>query len=108
MRGGRQCACSSPSAKVAAVPVPSVRRGCPWAAQVVFGGFSAESLAGRMGDCKASVLLTCSAVRRGEKVMGLKEIADKAMDLAATRDGHRISACHSLPMILSLNHSHSS
>lgn len=58
--------------------------------QVVFGGFSAESLAGRMGDCKAAVLLTCSGVRRGEKVLNLKEIADKAMELCATRDSHKI------------------
>ncbi|GAQ78587.1 AMP-dependent synthetase and ligase family protein [Klebsormidium nitens] len=50
---------------------------------VVFAGFSADSLAGRMMDSKPRVVLTCSAVRRGNKVIGLKEIVDKAADICS-------------------------
>ena len=39
---------------------------------VVFAGFSAESLAGRMADSKPNVVLCCSAVRRGPKAISLK------------------------------------
>lgn len=34
---------------------------------VVFGGFSAEALAGRIEDARSTVVLTCSAVMRGPK-----------------------------------------
>jgi acyl-coenzyme A synthetase/AMP-(fatty) acid ligase len=47
--------------------------------QVVFAGFSAESLAQRIIDCKPKALLTCNAVRRGAKVINLKEIVDAAL-----------------------------
>lgn len=60
---------------------------------VVFGGFSAESLAGRLSDCKAKVLLTCNAVNRGEKVLVLKSIVDKALEIAEKRDGLTIRTC---------------
>lgn len=39
---------------------------------VVFAGFSAESLAGRILDSKPSVVLTASAVKRGAKPINLK------------------------------------
>ena len=39
---------------------------------VVFAGFSAESLAGRILDSKPNVVLTASAVRRGAKPIDLK------------------------------------
>src|SRR5690349_9284523 len=46
---------------------------------VVFGGFSADSLSGRMNDMKCEILITQDeAWRRGSKV-GLKAIADAAM-----------------------------
>ncbi|GAX78749.1 hypothetical protein CEUSTIGMA_g6186.t1 [Chlamydomonas eustigma] len=50
---------------------------------VVFGGFSADSLAGRMEDAKSRVLLTCSGVMRATKSIKLKSIADKAVSLCA-------------------------
>ncbi|GFR48182.1 hypothetical protein Agub_g10030 [Astrephomene gubernaculifera] len=56
---------------------------------VVFGGFSAESLAQRMEDCKAKVLLTASGVMRGPKKIDLKKIADKGLDLCA-KAGHTV------------------
>src|SRR5947199_2244704 len=49
---------------------------------VVFGGFSADSLSGRMNDMKCEVLITqAEAWRRGSKV-GLKTVADEAMAAA--------------------------
>ena len=39
---------------------------------VVFAGFSAESLAGRILDSKPNVVLTASAVKRGAKPINLK------------------------------------
>ncbi|RZS17327.1 hypothetical protein BHM03_00049460 [Ensete ventricosum] len=47
--------------------------------QVVFAGFSAESLAQRIIDCKPKVVITCNAVRRGSKSIHLKEIVDNAL-----------------------------
>lgn len=47
--------------------------------QVVFAGFSAESLAQRITDCKPKIVITCNAVRRGPKVIFLKDIVDTAL-----------------------------
>ncbi|CAM6112324.1 unnamed protein product [Calypogeia fissa] len=60
---------------------------------VVFAGFSAESLAARILACKSSVLLTCSAGRRGNKVLPLKEIADHAMEICLRDGNFRIDTC---------------
>lgn len=60
---------------------------------VVFGGFSAEALAGRIEGCQAKVLITCSAVMRGPKPVNLKAIADEGCRLSAER-GHSVSALH--------------
>lgn len=48
-------------------------------AQVVFAGFSSESLSQRIMDCKPKVVLTCNAVKRGPKVIHLKDIVDAAL-----------------------------
>ncbi|MGH6868948.1 MAG: AMP-binding protein, partial [Methylocella sp.] len=45
---------------------------------VVFGGFSAESLAGRIEDCRSNLLITADEGRRGGRVTPLKEHADEA------------------------------
>lgn len=50
-----------------------------WSVQVVFAGFSAESLAQRIIDCKPKVVITCNAVKRGSKAIHLKEIVDSAL-----------------------------
>jgi acetyl-CoA synthetase len=42
-----------------------------------------------MEDCKAKVLLVASGVMRGEKLISLKSIADKALDLSAAA-GHTV------------------
>ena len=45
----------------------------------MFAGFSAESLAQRIVDCKPKVVITCNAVKRGSKVINLKDIVDAAL-----------------------------
>jgi acetyl-CoA synthetase len=45
---------------------------------VVFGGFSAEALAGRIQDCRAKVLVTADGGYRRGKMVPLKENADGA------------------------------
>jgi len=59
---------------------------------VVFAGFSAESLAQRIIDCKPKVLLTCNAVRRGAKVIYLKEIVDAAL-VESAKNGVSVGVC---------------
>ena len=44
---------------------------------VVFAGFSAESLAGRIVDSNPKAVITCSAVKRGPKAIELKTIVDE-------------------------------
>ena len=46
---------------------------------VVFGGFSAEALAGRIQDCSAKVLVTADGGFRRGKIVPLKENADGAV-----------------------------
>lgn len=58
--------------------------GCSF--QVVFAGFSAESLTQRIADCRPKVVLTCNAVQRGSKTIFLKDIVDTALGECA-KDG---------------------
>jgi acetyl-CoA synthetase len=46
---------------------------------VVFGGFSAEALSGRINDCGAKVLITADGGFRRGKEVGLKHHADEAL-----------------------------
>ncbi|GMH06911.1 hypothetical protein Nepgr_008751 [Nepenthes gracilis] len=59
---------------------------------VVFAGFSADSLAQRIMDCKPKVILTCNAVKRGSKVICLKDIADAAM-VESAKNGVPVDVC---------------
>ncbi|KAK4747707.1 hypothetical protein SAY87_014293 [Trapa incisa] len=59
---------------------------------VVFAGFSAESLAQRIVDCKPKVVITCNAVKRGPKVINLKEIVDAAL-IESARNGVSVDVC---------------
>jgi len=56
---------------------------------VVFGGFSAEALGGRVLDAENKVVITCDGVLRGKKPILLKEIADKACDISTSK-GHNV------------------
>jgi acetyl-CoA synthetase len=49
---------------------------------VVFGGFSADSLSGRMNDMECEVLITQDEAWRRGKAVGLKATADEAMAVA--------------------------
>jgi acetyl-CoA synthetase len=50
---------------------------------VVFGGFSPDSLSGRINDCGAKVLITADGGFRRGNVVPLKENADKALESAS-------------------------
>ena len=59
---------------------------------IVFGGFSAESLADRIVDSGCSVLVTTDGVFRGSKAVTLKANADEAMALSEKR-GCPVTTC---------------
>jgi acetyl-CoA synthetase len=50
---------------------------------VVFGGFSPDSLSGRIVDCASDVLITADEGLRGGRPIPLKENADRAVEIAA-------------------------
>ncbi|MCO4794223.1 MAG: acetate--CoA ligase [Bacteriovoracaceae bacterium] len=47
---------------------------------VVFGGFSANALSGRIQDSECSMLITNDGGYRGNKIIPLKDIADEALE----------------------------
>jgi len=64
---------------------------------IVFGGYSADSLATRILDAGARVLVTADGVYRGTKLIKLLEIANTAMDKAAEQGcpvEHHICVSH--------------
>ncbi len=56
---------------------------------VVFGGFSPDSLAGRIEDCRSTFVITADEGLRGGKTVPLKDNTDKAIEIAA-RDGAKV------------------
>lgn len=50
---------------------------------VVFGGFSATSLAGRLSDCDAKIIITNDGAYRGAKSIPLKSVVDEALTSAS-------------------------
>ncbi len=46
---------------------------------VIFGGFSAQSIAGRLEDTGAECIVTCDGAYRGEKIIPLKGVIDDAL-----------------------------
>jgi acyl-coenzyme A synthetase/AMP-(fatty) acid ligase len=46
---------------------------------VIFGGFSAQSIADRLDDANAEFIVTCDGAYRGEKVIPLKAVIDDAL-----------------------------
>jgi acetyl-CoA synthetase len=60
---------------------------------VVFGGFSAQSLADRINDAECKVLITADGGKRGNKIVHLKQTADEALQQT-----------HSIKHVLVLKH----
>jgi len=48
---------------------------------IVFAGFSATALAGRVSNCQSQIIITADAVMRGPKPIGLKVVVDEAIEL---------------------------
>ncbi len=46
---------------------------------VIFGGFSAQSIADRLEDAQATFIVTCDGAYRGEKIIPLKAVIDDAL-----------------------------
>src|SRR3569623_1342559 len=46
---------------------------------VIFGGFSPDSIAGRINDCDSRIVLTADEGRRGGKLIALKKTVDEAL-----------------------------
>ena len=46
---------------------------------IIFGGFSAESISGRINDCESEYIITADEGVRGGKNIPLKEITDEAL-----------------------------
>ena len=51
---------------------------------VIFGGFAASSLRDRINDAEAKVLITADGNYRGGKLIGLKKLADEALEETPT------------------------
>ncbi|KQJ82427.1 acetyl-coenzyme A synthetase, chloroplastic/glyoxysomal [Brachypodium distachyon] len=59
---------------------------------VVFAGFSADALAQRITDCKPKVVITCNAVKRGPKLIPLKDIVDASL-VQSAKNGVSVGIC---------------
>ncbi len=46
---------------------------------VIFGGFSAQSIADRLDDANAEFIITCDGSYRGDKIISLKDVIDNAL-----------------------------
>ena len=47
---------------------------------IIFGGFSPDSISGRINDCKSDYIITADEGVRGGKVIPLKKITDEALE----------------------------
>lgn len=48
---------------------------------VIFGGFSAHSIADRLQDASAKMIICCDGAFRGEKIIPIKSMVDEALEL---------------------------
>uniref|UniRef100_G3PWI6 Propionate--CoA ligase n=1 Tax=Gasterosteus aculeatus aculeatus TaxID=481459 RepID=G3PWI6_GASAC len=60
---------------------------------IVFAGFSSESLCERIVDAQSGVLVTADGVYRGEKLIDLKQIADKALEKCREKSSSSVTKC---------------
>ena len=61
---------------------------------VVFGGFSPDSLASRIEDSQAKLVITADAGMRGGKLIPLKENVDAALDIQGTDSVENVIVVH--------------
>ena len=61
---------------------------------VIFGGFSPDSLAGRIEDCGSNVVITADEGLRGGRKVPLKDNVDAALDKSARRRARASSSAH--------------
>ncbi|MGK9153692.1 acetate--CoA ligase [Acinetobacter radioresistens] len=61
---------------------------------VVFGGFSPDSLASRIEDSQAKIVITADAGMRGGKLIPLKESVDQALEHAETDSVEHVVVVH--------------
>lgn len=58
---------------------------------IIFGGFSAQSIADRLDDAKAAFIITCDGAYRGAKDIALKSVIDDS--LVGNRSIKRVIVC---------------
>lgn len=64
---------------------------------VVFGGFSASALSGRIQDCDCNIVITSDGAYRGAKAIPIKNIVDEALEI-----------CPSVKKVIVLERTHAS
>ena len=75
---------------------------------IIFGGFSADSIAGRIQDCKSEYVVTADEGIRGGKIIPLKQIVDTALKkcpdvkkcLVVKRTGNKVNWVESRDLYL--------
>ncbi|XP_050456421.1 acetyl-coenzyme A synthetase [Cataglyphis hispanica] len=70
---------------------------------VVFAGYSSDSLAERILDSKAKILITTDGVWRGEKLLLLKNICDEALE-KIKKQNYQIDCCIVVSHLRRLSH----
>ena len=60
---------------------------------IVFGGFSADSLADRIADSTCTTVITCNGTHRGDKPVLMKPTADQAMVEVEKKTGKPVVTC---------------
>ena len=60
---------------------------------IVFGGFSADSLADRIADSTCTTVITCNGTHRGDKPVLMKPTADHAMVEVEKKTGKPVETC---------------
>jgi acetyl-CoA synthetase len=78
-KGDRVCVYMGMTPEIAIAMLACARIGAVHS--VVFGGFSAVSLAGRIKDANCKLLITSDGAYRGNKKVELKKIADEALEI---------------------------